>query len=72
MRLVNATVHEFGRSPYPAEYRATRISDGKYYMEIRYGKQQSRKWVQPKYVTFKTKVTERFIEKVSELSGQEV
>lgn len=72
MRQVNATVHEFGRSPYPAEYRATRISDGKHYMEIRYGKQQSRKWVRPKDVTFKVKVAKRYIEKVSELNGQEV
>lgn len=67
MQRVNATVREFGGAPYPAEYQATRISDGKYLMEIRYGKQQSRKWIRPKDVTFKGDYVERFIEKTHEL-----
>ena len=67
MTGTDATVREFGGSPYPAQYRATRKSDGRYYMEIRYGKQQSRKWIRPQDVIFKRKVIEVFIEKASEL-----
>ena len=67
MRRVNATVTEYGRAPYPAEYLATRKSDGFYYMEIRYGKSQSRKWVKPRYVKLKEKIESVYIEKVSEL-----
>lgn len=69
MQRVNAVVREFGGQPYPAEYRATRISDGKLYMEVRYGKQQSRKWLRPKDVVFKEEITHVYIEKVSELNG---
>lgn len=67
MRQVNATVREYGGSPYPAEYQATRISDGKHYMEIRIGKSQSRKWIRPKDVEFKMEVKRVYIEKASEL-----
>lgn len=65
--MTDSTVREYGGQPYLAEYKATRISDGKFYMEIRYGKKQSRKWIRPKDVTFKSTITERFIEKASEL-----
>lgn len=67
MRRVNATVQEFGGLPYPAEYLATRRSDGKYYMEVRHGRSQSRKWLRPKDVTFKEDITHVYIEKAGEL-----
>lgn len=67
MVRVNATVSEYGRAPYPAEYLATRKKDGKLYMEVRTGKSQYRKWVAPKHVTFKESISEVFVDKVSEL-----
>lgn len=67
MRNVNARVQEFGRSPFPAEYLATRRKDGKMYMEIRGGKSQFRKFVDPKYVTLEGDVKEVLIDKVHEL-----
>lgn len=67
MKRVNATVKEYGSAPYPAEYLATRISDGALLMEIRKGKSQSRKWVKTKHVVLKESVTEKLIEKVHEL-----
>lgn len=67
MRQVNATVQEYGYAPYPAEYIATRISDGYLYMEVRKGKSQSRKWVKPSAVKFKSPVVERLIEKKTDL-----
>lgn len=67
MRGINATVQEYGRAPYPAEYLATRKSDGALYMEVRAGKSQSRRFVKPRYVSMKVEVVETFIEKAHEL-----
>lgn len=67
MVRVNATVSEYGRAPYPAEYLATRKKDGKLFMEVRTGKSQYRKWVAPKHVKFKSEVTMVYIDKISEL-----
>ena len=53
--------------PYSAHYKATRKSDGFFYMQISYGNIQSRKWVDPKNVRMKRTITEVFIEKVWEL-----
>lgn len=67
MKRIDSTVQEYGSEPYPAEYLATRKSDGSFYMEIRKGKSQSRKWVKPKYVDLKKDITEVFVEKAHEL-----
>lgn len=67
MRQINATVTEYGRAPYPAEYLATRNKDGKMYMEVRTGKSQYRKWVSPAHVKFKLEVTPVYVDKVSEI-----
>lgn len=68
MKRVNATVTEVGQ-PFPAEYKATRKSDGKYYMEVRYYKRQARKWIKPDLVRLNDDVVQVYIEKVSELSA---
>lgn len=68
MKRVNATVTEVGQ-PFCAEYKATRKSDGKYYMEVRYHKRQARKWISPDRVRLDEDVVQVYIEKVSELSA---
>lgn len=59
----NATVND-GGWPRPAIYKATRISDGFHYMEVRMGPFKKRKYINPEDVTFKQKVTLIMVEKV--------
>lgn len=68
MRQVNAKVMECGQ-PRRAYYMGTHTSKTKHYMEIRYGKFQSRKWVPVNNVQLDDAVKLRYIEKVAELNG---
>jgi hypothetical protein len=53
--------------PYRAAYRATRKSDGFYYMYIQYSNMQGRKWINPQNVIFKRKITEILVNKVTDI-----
>lgn len=67
MREANARVMECGL-PRKAVYMGTHHSGTKHYVEIRYGKFQSRKWKPAKDVTINDGVQLRYIEKVAELA----
>ena len=70
LSLPNARVVECGQ-PFEAVYLATHVDESKHYMQIRYGKMNSRKWVKRDRVTLHEGVNLVYVEKVSELNGQE-
>jgi len=55
--------------PRLAYYMATHVSGTKHYMEIRYGKMGSRKWIPANKVTLREGVELVYIDKVAELNG---
>ncbi|WAB09295.1 hypothetical protein SEA_STELLA_55 [Streptomyces phage Stella] len=66
MKTVNARVMECGQ-PRLAYYMGTHVSGEKHYVEIRYAKRQTRKWMPTSKVTIDEGVALVYIEKVSEL-----
>ena len=66
MKQVNARVWECGQ-PRLAYYMGTHVSGSKHYMEIRYWKRQTRKWVSADKVKLNEGVELRYCEKVTEL-----
>lgn len=68
MKFINARVMECGQ-PRLAYYMGTHISGTKHYVEIRYHKRQTRKWISATKVTIDEGVPLVYIEKVSELRG---
>ena len=67
MKLINARVWECGQ-PRMAYYLGTHISGTKHYVEIRYNKRQSRKWMPVSKVTLHSDVKLRYCDKVAELN----
>lgn len=68
MKFINARVVECGQ-PRLAYYMGTHVSGTKHYVEIRYYKRQTRKWMPVDKVVIDEGVPLVYIEKVSELRG---
>jgi len=62
----NARVTLYGQ-PLTAEYLGTKPDGSKHFMEIRFGKSQTRKWVMARFVKLHDGVTIRYIEKKTEI-----
>lgn len=66
--FVDYTVHEYGRSPMPGVYLATRRKDGFLYTEIKSPTSHTRKFVNPKDISNRrVDIQTRFIDKPADL-----